>query len=149
MTYYGYSNFSYSNLSNSKKVFKYILNKDYSILNKYTIPLPVNDNSVITDIAYTPNGKIFISIQNNLTPIDSIIYVIESPNNNDDKINFSQISLYKDSNVLSKYVKLFLFPNTYGSYKRAEFSHISKCEKNSILFTNQSDTFWFKHFRFY
>jgi len=138
----------YNRLTNN--ITKYVFDNYYKLLQKSTHSLPSGIFGLY-DMTLAPNGKILISanLKNNLH--DTLILVIDNPNSVKANIVFGKkIPLYKNRNEIgSEYTRIFYFPNTYGSYKRVDFTYIDNCKKNSVLFTNNSDTFWFKRFTYY
>ncbi len=133
-------------------VFKYVFNSQYQLLKKYTISISANTNgSYPIDIKLAPNGKIFMPlVKVNGNQKDSNVLVLEDPNDIDSilKIN-KELRLYYSDKIRSARIMMYNLPKTYGSYRRVDFSAKSNCKENGIILTNNSDTFWFKKFRYY
>ncbi len=137
-------------LGDEVTVLKYVFDKNYKLLKKYEIKAPPADGATfLSDIRLAPNGKIYISLAHGVGS-DTTLLVIENPNDVGTTIKFSnRTSIFGKTKIRSKTVQLGNFPTTYGSYKRADFSSKYACKTMGIELTNNSDTFWFKHFRFY
>ncbi len=132
------------------KLVKVVLNKDMNrILNKYEFPF--KDFNLFFDMKLAPNGKIVASVGFRYNPtISNVIRFINNPNDPSNTFNVSKVLNYVENLDISCVDNTILFfPNTPGLYKKVEFGYRDNCNKNSVVFTNHSDTFWFKRFTYY
>ncbi len=131
---------------------KYVFTSNYASFQVYNIKTPTNGR-YLRDIKLAPNGRIYISLISTFAnQLDTTLLVIENPNVEGFFIKFSKKTrLFKDpsNEILSKVIILDNFPNTYGSYRRVDFAHAVTCEGLGVKFINNSDTFWFKQYRYY
>ncbi|MBC7424948.1 MAG: gliding motility-associated C-terminal domain-containing protein, partial [Bacteroidia bacterium] len=138
-------------INNTNKIIKYVFNSNYDLINKYFIQVPLK-KKICRDIKLAPNGKIYVSfLDMNGNYIDTIVLAIENPNDAGPDIAFSRKTpLYgKNDKFRGQFVLVDRFPNTYGSFRRVDFSVISRCKGNGVVFTNHSDYYWFKSFKYF
>ncbi len=142
--------FKWSYNGNSNKLVKVVLNKDMNkILNRYEYVF--NEFTPFADMKLAPNGKIVASVHFRYSPtVSNVIRFINNPNDPSSTFKISNaIDYTKDLEISCQDNYISFFPNTPGLYKKADFTYRDNCKKNSVVFTNHSDTFWFKNFIFY
>ncbi|MEN9739312.1 MAG: hypothetical protein RLZZ318_1348 [Bacteroidota bacterium] len=143
-----------ASLSPRDSIIKLVFNNDYSkhLIYKIKLPLklPPTYHTNLHDLKLGPNGKIYVLYQ--LTGMDTSILIIENPDDASPFIKFRlQSHLFKNHKPKVNCVglDLYTFPITIGSYRKVKFSVYSTCKAMGMIFRNESDSFWFKKFRYY